>query len=305
MVGTTLTILAFILALGLDFHDSVQAMRPEGNPGVAVREEVAERFGLGFEQMMLLVEGDSMAEVLDLASEAAAEADLLVAAGVLTGYDTVTSLIPPVERQQQNLGWLAEGRQDRFDGDRIRGIFAAQVAAEGMRVDPFEPGLELFQTAIGRDQLLSIDDFQDTPETARLLDRYLATDGERWKAVVYLFPPPMIWQPLAVLPFGDLFPEITKTTNGFEQNNVHGGLLLVLVRIRQQRQKSCTFDFLSQQALVLGAGTGNSAGYDLAGLRNELAQQIQIFIVDFATVFRQLSELAACESSAHSASSGS
>jgi predicted RND superfamily exporter protein len=194
IAGILLTVLASILALKLEFQDSVQAMRPQGNPGVAVREEVAERFGLGFEQMMLLVNGSSMAAVLELASEAAVQADQLVKDGVLKGYDTVTSLIPPVQRQSQNLDWLAEGRQDRFDAQRIREVFAAQVVLEGMRLEPFEPGLELFQTAIERDQLLGLDDFQDTPQTARLLDRYLTTDGEMWKAVVYLFPPPKMWR---------------------------------------------------------------------------------------------------------------
>ena len=193
-MAVILTVLASILALRLEFQDSVQAMRPKGNPGVAVREEVAERFGLGFEQMLLLVEGDSMAEVLELASAAAREAEQLVEDGVLTGYDTVTSLIPPVERQQQNLDWLADCRQDRCDWVRIREIFAAQVVSEGMRLAPFVPGLELFQTAVARDQLLGLEDFQDTPQTARLLGRYLTTDGASWRAVVYLFPPPKIWR---------------------------------------------------------------------------------------------------------------
>ena len=193
-LGLALTVLASIFALRLEFQDSVQAMRPKGNPGVAVREEVAERFGLGFEQMLLLVEGDSMASVLDLASEAAAQADQLVADKVLTGYDTVTSLIPPIGVQQENLNWLAGLRSGDLNGDQVREVFADEVAVEGMRLDPFEPGLDLFHTAIDRNQILGLEDFQDSPQTARLLDRYLATDGEKWKAVVYLFPPPKIWR---------------------------------------------------------------------------------------------------------------
>ena len=193
-LGALVTLVTAVLALRLEFQDSVQAMRPQGNPGVAVREEVAERFGLGFEQMMLLLEGESMAEVLDLASVAADEAAKLVESGVLTGYDTVTSLIPPVAVQQENLEWLAAGRGEQFDSGRIREVFASQVVVEGMRIDPFVPGLDLFEQALGRDRPLGLEDFRGTPQTARLLDRYLASDGESWKAVVYLFPPPKIWR---------------------------------------------------------------------------------------------------------------
>jgi predicted exporter len=194
VLGGIVTLITAALALGLEFHDSVQAMRPTGNPGVAVREEVAERFGLGFEQMMLLLEGESMAEVLDLASTAAELAAELVEDGVLTGYDTVTSLIPPVAVQRENLEWLAAGRAEQFDTRRIREVFASQVTAEGMRLDPFVPGLDLFEQALGRERLLGLEDFQDTPQTERLLERYLTTDGTDWKAVVYLFPPPKIWR---------------------------------------------------------------------------------------------------------------
>ncbi len=194
LVGILVTGVAALMAAKLEFRDSVQAMRPQGNPGVAVREEVAERFGLGFEQMMLLVEGGSMEEVLDLASEAAREADLLVEARVLTGFDAVTSLIPPVDVQRENLAWLAAGHSEVLNPDRVLATFASEVDREGLRLEPFEAGLSLFRQAVERRQLLGLADFQDSPQTARLLDRYLETDGDRWKAVVYLFPPPKVWR---------------------------------------------------------------------------------------------------------------
>ena len=216
-LGLLVTVVATFFALRLEFQDSVQAMRPKGNPAVAVREEVAERFGLGFEQMMLLLKGDSMAEVLDLADRAVAEAEQLVADGVLVGYDTVTSLIPPVEQQKQNLAWLESGRMAGITGASIREVFAEEVAAEGMRLTPFEPGLDLLERAVDRDRLLGIDDFQDSSQTARLLDRYLATDGEHWRGVVYLLPPPRIWRreaPPETLEMADRLGENAVLTGG-------------------------------------------------------------------------------------------
>ncbi len=216
-VGLAITVFAGMFAFELEFEDSVQAMRPKGNPGVAVREEVAERFGLGFEQMMLLLQGESMEEVLELADRAVSEAEGLVRDGVLTGFDAVTSLIPPVAQQRANLAWLDSARQQGVTGASVRQVFAEEVAAEGMRLDPFEPGLDLFEKAIDRDRPLGIEDFQDSPQTARLLDRYLAYDGERWKGVVYLLPPPRIWRreaPPATLEMADRLGEKAQLTGG-------------------------------------------------------------------------------------------
>ena len=215
--GLILTIVAVVFAMKLQFQDSVQAMRPEGNPGVAVREEVAERFGLGFEQMMLLLEGGTMEEVLDLADRAVKEAEQLVAEGVLTGFDAVTSLIPPVSQQEENLAWLEAARQQGITGESIRAVFAEEVAAEGMRLDPFESGLDLFEKALDRQHLLGIEDFQDSPQTIRLLDRYLSFDGSRWRAVVYLLPPPKVWRreaPPATIEMADRLGENAQLTGG-------------------------------------------------------------------------------------------
>ena len=159
VLGLLVTLAAASLASRVRFEDSVQAMRPEGNPGVAVREEVAERFGLGFEQMMLLVEGPSLAEVLELANRAEREVESLVRDRTLLGFDSVTSLIPPVARQQENLEWLREWREQRSDQAPIREIFAAEIEDQGMRLEPFLPGLGLLEDALARGALLGLEDF--------------------------------------------------------------------------------------------------------------------------------------------------
>lgn len=192
--GLAITLLAANCARRLEFQDSVQAMRPQGNPGVAVREEVGERFGLGFEQMMLLVRGDSMAEVLAVASRAAVEADRLVSRGVLTRIDAVTSLIPPLDKQHENLAWLESAGQRGLQMTRIRQVFAAEAAAEGLRSEPFEPGLELLEGALSRDRPLGVEDFERGSQADRLLDRYLHHDERGWQAVVYLHPPARLWR---------------------------------------------------------------------------------------------------------------
>ncbi|MEJ2084096.1 MAG: MMPL family transporter, partial [Acidobacteriota bacterium] len=109
-IGLIITLATGYLSLQLEFKDSVQAMRPEGQESALVRDEVAERFGLGFEQMLLLIRGDTLAEVLALAEAATSGARELVDKGVLVGFDTVTAMIPPLDRQRTNLEWLRRGK---------------------------------------------------------------------------------------------------------------------------------------------------------------------------------------------------
>jgi predicted RND superfamily exporter protein len=192
--SVVLTVAAAIAATGLRFEDSIQAMRPRGNPGVEVRDEIAERYGIGFDQMMLVVEGERLEKVLLLVDRATIEAEKLVASGVLRGIDSITSLVPPLEDQERVLRWLEEAREDRLDPERIGSIFKKALAEEGLRSDPFADGLELFQRAVARNELLTVAEVQATPHGSQFLERYLQRTAAGWKSVVYLFPPPKTWR---------------------------------------------------------------------------------------------------------------
>ena len=55
---------------------------------------------------------------------------------------------------------------------------------------------------------------------------------------------------------------------------------LVLVRVREQRKKTCSFDRRGQHALILGVGSGDPARKNLSSVGDELAEKTKIFIVD-------------------------
>ncbi len=192
--GIAVTIVAGYLSMGLEFRDSVQAMRPEGQASAVVRDEVAERFGLGFEQMLFLIRGKTLSDVLALSEDAALGAKSLVDRGVLMGYDTVTTMIPPMERQQANLEWLSVNRESWLDPEQVLSVFASEAAEEGLRVDPFAEGLELLSQAIRRDRPIEPLDFQGSRQTKVLLDRFLQQTEDGWEAVIYLTPPAKIWR---------------------------------------------------------------------------------------------------------------
>ncbi len=192
-IGLLVTVFAGASALQLRFEDSVKSMRPAGNPGTEVWEEVALRFGSGFEQMSFIASGSSLDEAFERAAEASAEAAELVRAGWLDGYDGIQTVIPPKSQQEAALAWLERERRGSLDMERIRERFELSMTAAGLRVAPFERGFDLFAAAVARAEPIGIVDFRQSAQADRLLERYLVRSGDVYRSAVYLYPPPKVW----------------------------------------------------------------------------------------------------------------
>jgi hypothetical protein len=194
-LGAALTAVTGLAALDLDFVDSIRAMRPEGNPGVLVQEEVAERFGSSFDYMMLVISGETEAEVLELSARAAEGAEALVAAGELNGFDGVTAILPAPDRQQASLRWLERMRRGSLEPGRVPEVFSTAARQEGLRPEAFSRGLDLLVRAAAASAPMSFADLEARPQTAALLERYVHRDPDGgWKSVLNLYPPPLRWK---------------------------------------------------------------------------------------------------------------
>lgn len=195
LAAGALTVAALAVSPTIRFEDSMQRLRPAGNPGILVQEEVGRHFGSGFEEMMLLVKGRTAEEVLDLTERATRGAEALVRKGILKGVEGATSLLPPRDRQEEALRWLAAGRKSgALDPRRIDATFSAAARAEGLRVEAFEHGLHLLDEALSPREPITLADFQASDQTRRLLDRFLRQTPQGWSGVVYLYPPPLIYK---------------------------------------------------------------------------------------------------------------
>ena len=53
------------------------------------------------------------------------------------------------------------------------------------------------------------------------------------------------------------------------------------IAVRQQGQKTRALDSSRQLALILGLGTGNPAGNDLAGFGHIVLQRLKILVINF------------------------
>jgi hypothetical protein len=194
LAGAAISAVALGFAVFIKFDESMKTMRPQGNEGLDVTAEVGRTFGSGFDSMTILLSGSSPGEVLTLAGKAAAGAKRLVDQGVLYGYSGVTSLIPPPAQQTEVLHWLETERHGALDLGRIRANFAAAVDQQGMRLEPFEPGLDLLTRAVNLSGPIGIDDFRQSKQTQLLLDRFLKKTDRGWRGAVLLYPPGNKWR---------------------------------------------------------------------------------------------------------------
>jgi predicted RND superfamily exporter protein len=195
LIGVVITLISLALVVDLEFDESMKTMRPKGNRGIEVAEEVGKKFGSGFDSMSVILTGSTPEEVIELSGKAAQGAQRLVQTGTLYGYSGVTSLIPPPSQQREALAWLDRERHGgALDLDRIRATFARAAAAEGLRPEGFAPGIDLLAEAVSLDQTVGYDSFQSTPQTRLLLERYLRKTDRGWKGAVYLYPPDNRWR---------------------------------------------------------------------------------------------------------------
>ncbi|HUP23166.1 MAG TPA: MMPL family transporter, partial [Thermoanaerobaculia bacterium] len=223
----TLTIAALWSATRLEFVDSIRSMRPEGTRGMVVQDEVVERFGSGFDYMMLVVRGRSEEQVLAHTAEITRRASVLVEQGVLRGVDSITSVLAPPEQQRDVLLWLEELRGGLLAPGRVEGLFAAAAERAGLRAEPFDRGLDLLRRAAATREQITIDSLAGGDQTQRLLQRYVRElDGE-WKSVVYLHPPPRVWRRSAP-------PEVEELAADLGDDVVLTGTNRISERLREQ-----------------------------------------------------------------------
>lgn len=221
-VGLAVTVAAGVLASRLEFQHSMETMRPAENRGIQVTREVGERFGSGFDYMMMVVRGENPGAVIATADRAVPEVQKLVDGGVLYGYSAITSLIPPPEQQAEVLAWLDRERADGLEIERIRASFRRELAAEGLRYEPFAEGVDLLARAISPSAPIGQADIEGTVQGRTLLARYLQQTPRGWESVIYLYPPDNRWRanppPEAMAAAAELGPNVILTgTNVINQ----------------------------------------------------------------------------------------
>ncbi|HVS14676.1 MAG TPA: MMPL family transporter [Thermoanaerobaculia bacterium] len=225
--GALITAVTALFSLRLEFVDSIRSMRPEGNRGMQVQDEVAQRFGSGFDYMMLIVNGETEDAVVERTAVLVAEAQQLVDSGVLNNVESIAAVLPAKSLQRESIAWLARERGGLLAAERLRDTFDREARAAGLNPQPFEHGLELLAAAASVEEPIDVESLVVNRETQRLVDRYVRKIGDRWKSVVYLYPPPRVAK-------RDAPPEVVSMAERLGPDVQLSGINLVSARLRTQ-----------------------------------------------------------------------
>ncbi|HVS65919.1 MAG TPA: MMPL family transporter [Thermoanaerobaculia bacterium] len=226
-VGAVVTVVTALLALRLEFVDSIRSMRPEGNRGMQVQDEVAARFGSGFDYMMLIIRGESEEAVVDRTAEVAAAARELVEDGVLSNVESIVSVLPARSAQREAIEWLEARREGLLAPGRVPRLFEREAVQAGLNPEPFQHGLALLAEAAAVDEPLDTDSLVVNRETQRLVERYVRELDDGWRSVVYLYPPPRVWK-------RDAPDEVKDLAERLGPDVLLSGVNLVSARLRTQ-----------------------------------------------------------------------
>lgn len=224
-VSLVVTALSAWGARDIEFVDSIRQMRPASNRGVLVETEIGQKFGSGFDYMMLVLEEPDEAGALSRTAEVADRARRLVGTELLS-VDSITNVVPPPARQQAVIDWLGE-RAEAFDAQRVRRIFAQAAVEQGLRPQAFERGFELFQAAVTPKEPVTVGDLLRHDDTRRLVERFLKRVEGGYRSVVYLYPPPRTWKREAP-------PGVVALARDLEGEAVLTGVNLVSESLRKQ-----------------------------------------------------------------------
>lgn len=187
-----LTVGALLVAPHIAFDDDVRNLRAPSNQGVLVQERVAEAFGLSFNAMMVRIEAATETEALDAATRLARGLDELVARRVISSYESVANLVPPLESQQRALAWLRE-HEELTDPTRVTGVLYSALASQGLNPAAFSEGFGALADAFRPAGPVSLEIWADTP-VQQVVDRSVRKTAEGVVTVVNVFAPPGMWR---------------------------------------------------------------------------------------------------------------
>jgi predicted RND superfamily exporter protein len=181
------------LALGLDFDDTINALRSNKSESFQVQKEVSERFGASLSYMMAIVEAPTVDEAVDLAQEVRVRLEPFVNDGTVGRYESILDYLPPTDRQERVIDALREGSDGPFDSERVRRTVVSALDENRFRIEPFEEWLAMLDNFLAPQEPIGLADLEGQG-LGRIVDRFVHRSGERVRIVTYLYPTDPRWK---------------------------------------------------------------------------------------------------------------
>jgi predicted RND superfamily exporter protein len=179
LVFALLPVAALLVLGGPAAGDAVVALRPRDLSPLHVQEEIYTMFGGRPGQSIVLVEDADEERARARADRIAEALDPLVEGGAIDGYDALASFAPAATTERSRLV-----DRDALDLPAHKTSLAAALAEAGFSLEACAPALDAFAHPTSVPVTLARSNADD--EHAWLRARYLAKDGDRALAAVYV-----------------------------------------------------------------------------------------------------------------------
>ena len=188
-VAGGLTAVLGVAATGVRLEDNVQNLRSPKNQGINVSMEVAKKFSASLTYMMAVVDADSADGVVVKSDKVLSAVKPYVASGDVKFTDSLSTYLPPRERQEAVIRMLRNDPEGRFSYPRIRATFLSACERNGFDPAYFEPYLEKLQRMLDPRAPVTYEQLSGST-LGPILRKYIVEKSPgHFRGVVYLYIP--------------------------------------------------------------------------------------------------------------------
>jgi len=181
-----LTLGAGWLATQLVFDDTINVLRSGKSEGLRVQQEIRSRFGASLSYMMVVAEGETQQDAVELAEKIDRRLQPFVEDGTVASYDSILTYLPPDSKQQEILRALQADSGGAFDAERVRASFEREAQRNGIRAEAFSGFLDRLGSFLEPQRTIHLADLE-RQGLDRLIERYVRTDERGTRVVTYMF----------------------------------------------------------------------------------------------------------------------
>jgi len=191
VAAMTIGTLGFVFQVKL--NNDPGRLRPKGYPSLVVEEQIRKKMGEGLETLVVLAESQRMEEALEVQGILRDKFEAAMASGLpVSRYESLAAFIPPLSRQKRNIEWIQARERGAFDPEAIEKSIRKALQKEGLRLEPFAPGLKMLREMLANREMLTWQQFQD-PFLKEVEGRFLKKNGKAFILASYLHVGPGFW----------------------------------------------------------------------------------------------------------------
>lgn len=194
IISVILSAATLVFALQVKINNDPKRLRPPGHSALFWEGRMQQKMEMGQETLILLKKASSLEQALEFQGSLKEKLGQTLSKEIsLSGYETLASLVPPNSQQARNLAWMVRQEKEALDPDRVEKTLKRSMEKEGLRVEPFEPGITMLRKMLTNREMLTVESIQGSP-LGPLFERFLRKEGDSFLTAAYIHVLPDFWE---------------------------------------------------------------------------------------------------------------